>query len=96
MPLGIAIKTAFTAKALPLAKDRQGYYLTACEGCMRARVRLRRQRGLAKIVHYDIKSSQEGVWGDHRAAPYLREDRAILQVEDTFRSIVSGQLTPSV
>ena len=52
--------------------------------CSRGRVRpwvcLHRQRSLAKIVDYDVKSRQEGVHIDHRNAPYLGEDRAILPV----------------
>jgi hypothetical protein len=61
MPSGLAIKTAFTAKALPLAKDRQSHSLTACEGRVRPWVCLHRQRSLAKIVNDDVKSRQEGV-----------------------------------
>src|SRR5262249_54576511 len=80
MPLGLAVKTAFTAKALPLAKDRQGHHRTPAEGSLGARVWFRGQRELAKVIDHNVKRRQEGVHIDHRSAPYLGEDRAILPV----------------
>jgi hypothetical protein len=78
--LRIAVKPALASKALPLSKDRQRQHLTATEGSLGARLGRRRQEILAEIIHYHVKSSQEGVDIDHRFAPYLGEDRAILQV----------------
>jgi hypothetical protein len=94
--LRLAVKAALTAKPLPLAKDGQGYCLTPTEGGLGPRVLLRGQRGLAKVINHDVKSGEEGVGIDQRAAPYLGEDRAILQVGDTFCSPLGCPLTPSV
>jgi hypothetical protein len=91
-----ARKAALTAKALPLAKDGQGHHLAPAEGGRRSRVTLRGHGGLAKVIDPNVKSSEEGVDIDHEIAPYLGEERAILQAEGTFRSTVSCQLTPSV
>src|SRR2546421_11856717 len=47
------------------------------------------QRGFTEIVDHDIKCGQEGVGIDHRAAPYLAEDRA-------FYSSKAPSVQPSV
>ena len=86
--LRIAIKAVLTATPLPLAKERQGQTLTACESCVWPWRRFHGQRGFTEIVSYDIKRGQEGVDIDHRNCFYLGEDRAILQAGDTFRSPV--------
>jgi hypothetical protein len=96
MALGVAVQAPLTAKALPLTAQGQGHHLAPAQGGLGARVRLGRQRSLAKVVYHNVKSSQEGVHIDHRSAPYLGEDRAILQAVGTFCVIISCQLTPSV
>jgi hypothetical protein len=96
MTASIAIKTALTAKALPLPEEGPGYSRTPAESRLQSRMGLGRQGGLAHIIHHDVQSSQESVHIDHRAAPSLGEDRAILQVDGTFRSTVNCPLTPSV
>src|SRR5262245_59538931 len=68
--LRIAVKAARTAKALPWAEDRQGHHLTPTEGGLRPRVLLRGKGDLAKVIDHNVKSSEEGVGIDHRAAPY--------------------------
>src|SRR5262245_6246610 len=94
--LSIAIKAVLTAKALPLPEHGQGHDFTSAEGGLRSRMALRGQGGLAKVIDHDVKSREEGVDIDHKIAPYLGEDRAILQVGGTFHSTISCQLTPSV
>jgi len=94
--LRLAVKATLTAKPLPWSKDGQGDRLTPTEGRLGSRVLLRRQGGLAKVINHDVKKSEEGVGIDHRAAPYLGEDRAMLPVGDTFCSPISCQPTPSV
>src|SRR5215467_6966355 len=96
MPVRLAIQPELTAKALPLPEEGQGHRLTPAKSRLRSSMGLGRQRGRAHIIYHDVKSRQEGVHIDHRAAPYLGEERAMLQVDGTFRSTVSCQLTPSV
>jgi hypothetical protein len=78
--LRIAVKAALAAKALLLREQSQGHHLTPAEGSLGARVWFRGQRELAKVIDHNVKSSQEGVHIDHRSAPYLGEERAILPV----------------
>lgn len=92
----VAVKTPFTAKALPLSKHPQGHHLAAAQGGLGPRMELGRHRGLAKVIDHNIKSRQEGVHIDHRRAPYLGEDRAILPAGGTFCLTASYQFTPSV
>jgi hypothetical protein len=66
MALGIVIKAAFTAKALPLAKDRQRQDLTATERGRRPGMHFGRQRGFTDSVDHDIKCGQEGVDFNYR------------------------------
>jgi hypothetical protein len=96
MALRGTVKAALTAKALLLPEQGQGHHLTPAEGGLGARVGLGRQRALAKVIDPNVKNSQEGVHIDHRNAPYLGEDRAILQAGGTFRVAIRCQLTPSV
>ena len=93
---GIAIAATLPATARPWAAQGPGHHRAATEGCLRPRVALPRQGGLAKSIDPNVKQREAGVGIDQRAAPYLGEDRAMLQVGGTFRSARSGQLTPSV
>src|SRR5918911_3521190 len=65
MTLGVAVKAALTTKALPLPEQGQGHHLAPAQGGLGSRVGLRGQRGLAKVVGHNVKSSQEGVHIDH-------------------------------
>src|SRR5262245_13077854 len=96
MALGIAVKAPLTAKALPLPEQGQGEHLAPAQGRLGARVWLGGQRELAKVINYNVKSSQEGVHINHRSAPCLGKDRAILPAGGTFRVAIRCQLTPSV
>jgi hypothetical protein len=78
MLVGRALKTACTAQALPLTTDREGHYLAPREGRMGPWVRLKRQRGLAKIVYHDVQRGQEGVCVDHRVLLNPGEERVSL------------------
>src|SRR5262245_29813308 len=60
MTASIAVKTALTAKTLPLPKEGQGHSLTPAKSRLWSRMGLGRQGGLAHIIHHDVKSSQEG------------------------------------
>jgi hypothetical protein len=84
--LRIAVKATLTAKALPLSVYRQSHHFAVAESGRWPSVSLGGQKDLAKIIDHGVKSGQEGVGIDHRTAPYLGEDGAILQVEGTFRS----------
>ena len=75
MALGIAIKAALTAKALPLPAQGQGHHLTPAEGRLGARVELGGQSELAKVIDHHVKSRQEGVHINHRSAPYTKSDK---------------------
>src|SRR4030095_7914144 len=81
----LAVKATLTAKALALSVYRQSPHLSAAEGGRWPSVSLGRPKDLAKIIDDDVKSGQEGIGIDHRTAPYLREERAILRVEGPFR-----------
>ena len=95
MALGIAVKAALTAKALPLPAQSQGDHLTPAEGRLGARVGRGGQSEHAKVIDQHLQRRQEGVHSNHRSAPYC-EERAILPAGGTFRVAISGQLTPSV
>jgi hypothetical protein len=82
--LRIAVNAALAAKSLPLREQSQGHHLTPAEGSLGARVWFRGQRERAKVIDHHVKSSQEGVHIDHRSAPYLGEERAILPAGSTF------------
>src|SRR5262249_56781826 len=78
MALRVAVKATLTAQALPLPEHSPGHHLTPAERGLGARMQYGRQRGLAKVVYHNVKSSQEGVCVDHRGAPYPGEDRVVL------------------
>jgi hypothetical protein len=61
MVLGLEVTAALTTKALPLPEHRQGHHLAPAQGGRWSRAGLRGQRGLAKVVCHNGKSSQEGV-----------------------------------
>jgi hypothetical protein len=74
MALCLAVQILLTAKALPLSAQGQGHHLASAHGGLWSRVGLGTQRGLVKVVHYHVKSSQEGVHIGWRSAPHLGED----------------------
>ncbi len=91
-----AIKTALTAKLLPLSKDRQREYLTATEVCLGAGMGLNGQMGFTEIIDHDIKHRQEGVDIDQRkcSLSWGRESNSIGQRH--LPCNLCCELTPSV
>ena len=96
MTLGLAVKAALTAKALPLPEHRQGHHLTPAQGGLRSRVWLGGQRGLAKVVCHNVKSRQEGVHIDHSICSLSCRRESNATGRGPFRSAISCQFTPSV
>jgi hypothetical protein len=64
--LGMAVKAALTAKALPLSTHGQGHDLAPAERALRPRMSRREPGGRATIVSHDIKHRQAGVPIDQR------------------------------
>jgi hypothetical protein len=93
---GGAVHAPRPAQALPRPAQGPGHHRAPAQGGLGARGRLGRQSSRAQVVHQNGKSRQEGVHIDQRSAPYLGEERAMLQAVGTFCVSSSCQLTPSV
>src|SRR5215468_7051803 len=96
LALGGAGKAPRTAKALPRPEQGPGHHLTPTQSRRWSWVWRGGQRGLVTVIDHNGKSRQEGVHINHRRAPYLGEERAMLPAGGTFRIAISCQLTPNV
>lgn len=71
---GVAIEVSLAGEACPLSEEGQGDHLAGAQRCLGAwgSGTIFGCRGVAKIVHGDVKCGQEGVHHvDHESVPFL-------------------------